>query len=67
MLYRYNLKVGLNGKEVFNGNFSSINQMVKVSCSFSHDCVLEAFDCFFKKLIPIYTLMSEFENDVTGI
>ena len=67
MLYRYNLKVGYMSKTVFDGYFSSINQLVKFACSFSDDCVMEAFDHLFGNVLPLYSLISEFERNATGI
>lgn len=67
MLYRYSLQVALDNKVVFDGYFSSINQLVKFACSFSDNCVLESFDSLFCKSIPIYTLINEFRRDVNGI
>lgn len=67
MLYRYSLQVALDNKVVFDGNFSSINQMVKFACSFTNDCVMESFDSMFDKVIPIYSLIAEFRRDSNGI
>lgn len=67
MLYRYRLNVAINGDHVFDGCFSSINQMVKVACGFSESCVFESFDDLFDKVIPIYTLIGEFQRNSNGI
>lgn len=67
MLYRYNLKVGYRGDSVFDGYFSSVNQLVKVSCSFSDECSFHASDLLFDKVLPIYSLISEFKASVNGI
>lgn len=67
MLYRYRLMAALNGNVVYEGSFSSINHLVKVACSFSEDCTLQSFDDLFDKVIPIYSLVSEFKCDANGI
>lgn len=67
MLYRYNLKVSFDGYQVFDGNFSSINQLVKTACCFSDDCTFESFDQLFGNAVPVCTLMSEFKRHCNGI
>lgn len=68
MLYRYRLVVTHQDLDVFDGNFSSLNKMVKVACSFNKDhCSFEAFDELFGKTIAINLLIDEFVTSCTGI
>lgn len=67
MFYRYNLKAFHDKELIYDGCFSTLNKAVKVSCMFDSHVVLECYDLAFDKIVPIETLVVEFDHMVTGI
>lgn len=72
MLYRYHLSVYFidspDDSSVFEFDFSSINQLVKVACGFNDSfCSFVAIDSIFGKILPLTALIEEFKGDCYGI